>query len=351
MSKVRVLVLGVAALSSLLLCANAQAATVVVGSPLSLEFKSAIHTAGLSSTITNTALGEDGAHVTSPVTGTIVSWRTRGTFVGEYRLQVLRSLGGESYVGAAASTFQEPVGAQLQTFSTNLPIQAGDLIGLDSKTEEAAYSQETMAGSGWTLWSPVFSEGSSSNPVATGSGEVGFDAIVVPAPTVILVGPASGPLSGGTAVTIAGRDLEGATAVKFGPNAASANFTVDSDNEITAVAPPGAGPGTVDVTVTTSGGTSAPVPNDQFTYTSPAPPANLQPPSPLPTVNPPSCVVPNLIGKSLKRVRKALARANCRLGKVREPNGVTPKTDHVVKQTPKPGRTLAQGAKVSIKLG
>lgn len=68
-------------------------------------------------------------------------------------------------------------------------------------------------------------------------------------------------------------------------------------------------------------------------------------------VSPPSCVVPNLIGKSLKGAKKALARANCRLGKVREPNGLTAKTDHVVKQAPKPGRTLAQGAKVSIKLG
>lgn len=279
MSKIRFLAFGVAALSFLLPCANAQAATIVVGSPLSLEFKSAIHTAGLSSTIANTALGEEGAHVTSPVTGTIVHWRTKGTYAGEYRLRVLRSLGGEKYVGAAASTFQAPVGAQLQTFTTNLPIQAGDLVGLDSKTEEAAYSEETMGTSKWTLWSPVFSEGSTSNPAATGSGELGFDAVVVPAPTVILVGPGSGPLSGGTTVTIAGRDLEGATAVKFGPNAASANFTVISDNEITAISPPAAGPGPVDITVTTAGGTSPPVPGHLHEPRPPAKPAAAKPPA------------------------------------------------------------------------
>src|SRR5207248_630505 len=80
------------------------------------------------------------------------------------------------------------------------------------------------------------------------------------APTVTVVDPA-GPLSGGTVVTITGAGLSGATAVAFG--GAPAGFTVNSDTSITAVAPPGAA-GPVDVTVTTPGGTSAASPADVF---------------------------------------------------------------------------------------
>ena len=56
-------------------------------------------------------------------------------------------------------------------------------------------------------------------------------------------------------MTITGTDFTGATAVKFGTTAAT-GFTVNSATSITATAPAGAA-GTVDVTVTTPGGTSA----------------------------------------------------------------------------------------------
>jgi len=55
----------------------------------------------------------------------------------------------------------------------------------------------------------------------------------------------------------------GATAVKFGATSAT-SFTVNSASSITATAP--AGTGTADVTVTTTGGTSATSAADQFTY-------------------------------------------------------------------------------------
>ena len=41
-------------------------------------------------TVVNTSLGEAGAHVTSPVTGTIVGWQVTTLGVGAYRLHVLR---------------------------------------------------------------------------------------------------------------------------------------------------------------------------------------------------------------------------------------------------------------------
>ena len=57
----------------------------------------------------------------------------------------------------------------------------------------------------------------------------------------------------------------GATAWKFGANNAL-SFTVNSATTITALAPAGSA-GTIDVTVTTAGGTSATGSADQFTYT------------------------------------------------------------------------------------
>ncbi len=85
-------------------------------------------------------------------------------------------------------------------------------------------------------------------------------------PSVTSVAPTTGPAAGGTRVTIRGTDLNGATAVSFGP-APAGSFTVSAaGTSITALAPAGTD-GTVDVEVTTPGGTSAVVAADQFTYT------------------------------------------------------------------------------------
>jgi hypothetical protein len=94
--------------------------------------------------------------------------------------------------------------------------------------------------------------------------------VVIPAPTVSSITPTSGSTLGGTAVTINGTNLSGATAFSFGSVAATDVEVVDA-SQVTCVSPAqGAGP--VDVTVTTSGGTSATSANDQFTYVVPAPP-------------------------------------------------------------------------------
>ena len=89
----------------------------------------------------------------------------------------------------------------------------------------------------------------------------------VPAPAVTAVSPSRGPTAGGTTVTITGTDFAGAAAVTFGGTAAT-GYTVNSASQITATAP--AGSGTVDIRVTTVGGTSATTAADQYTYV-PAP--------------------------------------------------------------------------------
>ena len=65
-------------------------------------------------------------------------------------------------------------------------------------------------------------------------------------------------------MTITGSGFTGATEVDFG-GIPAADFVVNDDTSITATSP-AANAGTVDVTVTTVGGTSALTTDDQFTY-------------------------------------------------------------------------------------
>ena len=85
------------------------------------------------------------------------------------------------------------------------------------------------------------------------------------APTVTAVAPASGPLSGGTVVTITGTDLVGVRSVKFATGLAT-SVQCSSTTTCQATAPAGAARGTVNVRVTTGAGTSAVVTADKFRY-------------------------------------------------------------------------------------
>ena len=87
--------------------------------------------------------------------------------------------------------------------------------------------------------------------------------LYLPVPTITSVSPKAGPQAGGTKVTIVGAGLGSATALHFGA-AAATGLTRVSVSELTAVTPRGAG--TVDVTVTTPGGTSAVSSAATFTY-------------------------------------------------------------------------------------
>ncbi|HYB22711.1 MAG TPA: IPT/TIG domain-containing protein, partial [Solirubrobacteraceae bacterium] len=92
----------------------------------------------------------------------------------------------------------------------------------------------------------------------------GVIALAEEPPTVTTIAPKSGPAGGGTTVTITGTGLAGAEEVKFGANEAR-EFKVASSTSITAEAPAGA-VGKVNVTVTTTGGTSPTSAKDVFTY-------------------------------------------------------------------------------------
>jgi hypothetical protein len=146
-------------------------------------------------------------------------------------------------------------------------------------TGASAVSFGTVAASGFTVVSdttlvavaPPQAAGTVDLTVTTPSGTSAtgssdhFTYSAASAPSVTGVTPSSGDLGGGTLVTILGSNFTGATAVNFGTQAAT-SFTVLSDNAITAVSPIQASAGTVDITVTTYGGTSSTGSADHFTY-------------------------------------------------------------------------------------
>ncbi len=106
---------------------------------------------------------------------------------------------------------------------------------------------------------------SGATAIAAGNGQsYAVGATPVAYPQIAKLAPYTGPETGGTTVTITGRNFTGATAVDFGSKSAI-SFTIDSPTSMTAVSPAGAR-GEVDVTVTTPVGTSYTSPRDTFRY-------------------------------------------------------------------------------------
>ncbi len=98
-----------------------------------------------------------------------------------------------------------------------------------------------------------------------GTSATSNDDLFTYAPTVSGIRPSTGPLDGGTLVTITGKGFAAGAAVEFGTTMAT-NVTVVNASTITASSPPVVNPASVGVTVTTSSGTSATSPTDVFTY-------------------------------------------------------------------------------------
>jgi hypothetical protein len=177
----RLLLAGLGA-GALLAASSAQAATTTVGSPLTASF-SFFFTGPV--TAANATLAEPGASVTSPVTGTIVRWQLVAESTGApFALRVLRpAVGGETGVGTSSQV--TPTSTGTQTFDTNLPVKAGDLIGLDLVTGSSRVGEAVpVAGSTVYQWDPALADGSTAPQNTTfPNSELGFNATVQQAPT------------------------------------------------------------------------------------------------------------------------------------------------------------------------
>lgn len=88
---------------------------------------------------------------------------------------------------------------------------------------------------------------------------------LTPLPIVAAVSPNTGPIAGGTLVTLSGANFTGATIVAFGATNAT-QFTVISPTKISVISPAAAA-SVRDVRVTTPNGQSANTVADDFTYT------------------------------------------------------------------------------------
>ncbi|HEX5608517.1 MAG TPA: IPT/TIG domain-containing protein [Solirubrobacterales bacterium] len=333
----RLLVLFAAALACGVLAASASAKVVTVGSPLTNTF---VELACSGCTVIPTEFEGSAALVSSPVTGAVIRWRIlQAAPPFQYRLRVANRLGLATFAGAGASSLATPLGSGLEAFPAQIPIQAGQYIGLDLQSGApigfVAGAPLLTAGAGTTstfaaFEEPILGEGEA-RTTAFGElegGEIAFNADIQPAPTVTGFFPFAGPISGGTAVTIQGTDLTGATSVTFGGTPA-ASYRVDSESQITAITPPLPNPGTGAIRVTTVAGSAA----------APAAFAVV------------ACTVPTLKGKHLKAAKKRIRRAGCSVGKVTKTKGATSKTGKVRKQSPKPGTKVPLGVKVRVVLG
>jgi hypothetical protein len=319
----------VASVCALFGATAAQASTVTVGSVLPTTFTSTAF--GQVQTQFNTALPEKGANLVSPVNGAIVRWRVQGAKGGPFFLRVLHPTGTGAFTASGSSLPVTPANVGLQTFSTNIPVHTGDLIGIDPTNATDEIGVAEVPGASFAYVFPPPFDGSSVAPSGAFSGkEIELSAEVQPAPEITDVSPDFASVAGGTTVTITGTNLGGASAVKFG-SLAAASFKVESETQITATVPRSTKTGTVDVSATTIAGTSPTVRGDRFSYT--------------------GCVVPKLTGKTAKVAKRRIRQAGCKVGTVKKIKAAPKKAGKVLSQNPKPAKVLAPGSKVSFKVG
>ena len=174
-----------------------------------------------------------------------------------------------TYVGAPAVTDISPASGPT-TGGTQVTISGTDLGNSSMPVVKFGAAVATVISDNGTqivVVSPPGTAGAVDVVVATAGGMSTMAATdkftYFGIPAVTHISPAAGPVGGGTQVTITGTNL-GAATVKFG--AAVASIVSDSSTQIVATSPAGTA-GTVDVTVRTGGGASAPTAADKFTYT------------------------------------------------------------------------------------
>jgi IPT/TIG domain-containing protein/PASTA domain-containing protein len=271
-----------------------------------------------------------GASYTVPTAGVITSWSTNAAAGAGQSLgfKVFRPLGGGNFL-VVAEDRRTLTPSTLNTYLLNVPVQPGDILGLaiPAGTPTAC---EFATG----LSSDVMGYNEGLTPVGgvvpledtfTGS-RLNVSATLLPPPVISGVTPAAGSIKGST-VVISGANFANVTAVSFGSVPAT-SFTVNSEGQITAVAPASRTLGSVPVVVTTAAGAATSA--QPFTYE--------------------GCRVPKLKGKKLKASKRMLRKSDCRIGKVKKLDDATAKTGKVVKQNPKPGQILIPGAKVKVTL-
>ncbi len=268
-----------------------------------------------------------GASYVVPSAGVLTSWSSRTAASGALGLVVYRPLAG-SYLVAAVDGPRLLGPNSLSTFPISIPVVAGDLIGTvlpPGGSSECLF--KGIPGDEIMYQSGNASVGGTVSMTDTEPAlRVNVSATLLPPPTIASISPANASIKGGSA-TILGANFAGVSAVSFG-SAPATSFTVDSEGQITAIAPASKKLAKVPVTVTTIAGVATSA--QTFAYE--------------------GCKVPQLQGKKLKASKKKAKKADCKIGKVTKLDAATGKTGKVVKQNPKPGKLLVPGTKIKVTL-
>jgi hypothetical protein len=166
------------------ICLSAPAsstAVVTLGSDLSKPPISSWGCAGQACTGTQVSL--PGRLTVSPVSGTITTFRIRGAAGGADtgRLRVLAPMGVPLLFKSASTTVTVPAGTTTSTFATSLPISSGDRIGLDDDHLAGSnFGDAGAPGGPVDLFQPIPANGTMRNPDFATTGELLFNADIVP---------------------------------------------------------------------------------------------------------------------------------------------------------------------------
>jgi hypothetical protein len=256
---------------AMVLPAYAHATTVRLGNPnlaaakIELMCFSPAATCGAGTTFAQGFISETTQYF-APAAGVITNWRVVGG--GTLKLRIVESGGEGGWIGRGTSAAASHTGGESN--ATDLPIGAGDLIGVDFPSEplSGTINVEETASAETLRWHPALSDNGPELEPARIADALALNAEVVLTPVISSLSPSSGSTTGGSAVKIGGLYLDGATSVTFGSKPAS-SFSVDSSTQITAIVP-ATGASTVDVRVTGPGGSSEVRPVDRYTFMAPA---------------------------------------------------------------------------------
>lgn len=285
-----------------------------------------------------------------PSTGVITSWSTSAWPGEDQRLtfKVFRPTGAEVEYTALAADLRVLTPGVLNTFRTDVPVRAGDVIGAqDTGATEHPTACAIETGD---EYDEVVSE---YGDLAVGETQLFEDpepevrlnisATLLVAPRITSLGTTSGSTAGGASVTISGSEFAEVQSVTFGSTAAA--YTVDSESQITATAPAGS-LGEVPVTVTTVAGNATS--SQKFTYTAPV---DTAPAVTSTKTSAPSCTVPSVKGLKLRVARERVKAAHCALGENIRKKGANNRDGKVVGQTLKAGTTGPFETVVRVTLG
>lgn len=282
-------------------------------------------------------IGPAAGAYTAPLSGVVTSWSTNATSGAGQQLtfKVIRPAGAIGRFTIVAHDGPRTLTpSTLNTFSTALPIQAGDLIMTNDVNASEALPSACLFETGNLDDATIYSAGDAPDG-STIEGEedpetgVRFNltATILGPPTVTALSATGGSIKGGAPVVVTGSNFAEVKAISFGTTPAAA-FTVTSEGQLTAISPPSTTLASVPITVTTVAGTVTSA--QTFAYE--------------------GCKVPKLKGKKLKGAKKQLRKKDCRAGKVKKLGDATAKTGEVTKQNPAPGKLLPPGTKVKVTL-